>query len=91
MTEKRGRKSLSERTGEDTVQIKVLITRSQYEFVMAQPDGAASFIRYAIEAIREYRVREVVDPLLITPALKELQAEMEQLRRDMDGWINGTE
>jgi hypothetical protein len=48
---------LSEQTGEETRQIKVLLTQSQYDYVMSQPEGASSYIRYLIELSKAVRQR----------------------------------
>ncbi len=58
MTEqpKGGRPSLEDTHGEPTRTVKVIITQSQYDFAMRQPEGGISaFIRYAIDVTRYYR------------------------------------
>jgi hypothetical protein len=45
---KPGPKSLSERYGEETRTLKILITKSQYDYLMSQQTSAASYVRYII-------------------------------------------
>ena len=50
---KPGPKTLAEKSGEETRQLKILITQSQYDFLMSQDRSASSFVRYMIEGARK--------------------------------------
>jgi hypothetical protein len=58
MTEKAkgGRPSIEETRGEKTRTVKVIITESQYQYAKTQRGGISGFIRYAIDAMRQYRI-----------------------------------
>ncbi len=48
---RRGRPSLEDLTGEETIKIKILLTQSQYDFILNRGDlSSAAFIRFLIRA-----------------------------------------
>ena len=69
---KAGRRTLSDRTGEEIHQIRIMLPASLYEYVMAQPEGGSPFIRALVaQAMR-------VDAAGVAPA------DMQSIQRALD-------
>ena len=81
---KPGPKSLAERYGEETVSVKVIITKSQHEYIMGRANSASSFIRYLIEISMLVRGEELKGVNLESYNVKELLEHMEDFRKAMD-------
>lgn len=53
-----GPKTLAERTGEEIKTLKIMVTMSQYRFVMRHPMSASAFIRGLIDTAIKWREAE---------------------------------
>ena len=61
-SKKTGPKSLEEKTGEEVLEFKFKLTRSQYEWIMSQDVSASAYRRRLIMMSRALGDPEILDP-----------------------------
>ena len=82
---KPGRKTLSEKTGEETYSLKILIPKSQYDFLMSRKWTASAYVRYLLEIAMQADKLESDDPS--TASLEEVLAEAREVQAKLNALL----